>query len=111
MKLTTLAMIVLFSLVGTTSALAEAHVAPTEPAEAAEPEATTTPVAGTDGTSQQMPGKRMKRKCKGHGGMKHGGGRHGKGGHEKHHQVVQRLDLIEARMAKIEAMLESLMRR
>jgi hypothetical protein len=52
-------------------------------------------------------------KCKrgkGKGG-KHGGGQHGKGKHDKHEQVVRRLDMIEARMAKIEAMLESLMRR
>ena len=48
---------------------------------------------------------------KGQGGMKHGGGQHGKKGHEKNRQVVQRLDMIEARMAKIEAMLEILMRR
>ena len=51
-----------------------------------------------------------------HGGGQHGkggqgGGQHGKGGHDKHQQVVQRLDMIEARMAKIEAMLEILMRR
>ena len=48
---------------------------------------------------------------KGQGGMMRGGGQHGKGGHEKDRQVVQRLDMIEARMAKIEAMLEILMRR
>ena len=48
---------------------------------------------------------------KGHGGMKHGGGQHGKGKHDKHDQVVKRLDMIEARLAKIEAMLESLVRR
>jgi hypothetical protein len=66
---------------------------------------------------------------KGHDGKKHGGGQHGKGhgkshggkkqcagkqgdgGHEKHQQVVQRLDMLEARMAKIEAMLEILLRR
>jgi hypothetical protein len=47
----------------------------------------------------------------GHGGMKHGGGQHGKGMHGKHEQVVKRLDMIEARLAKIEAMLESLVRR
>ena len=54
-----------------------------------------------------------KGKCKrgkGQGG-KQGGGQHGKGKHDKHEQVVRRLDMIEARMAKIEAMLESLMRR
>ena len=45
------------------------------------------------------------------GGMMHGGGQHGKGKHEKHEQVVKRLDMIEARLAKIEAMLESLVRR
>jgi hypothetical protein len=43
--------------------------------------------------------------------MKHGGGQHGKGKHQKHEQVVKRLDMIEARLAKIEAMLESLVRR
>jgi len=48
---------------------------------------------------------------KGHDGMKHGGGQHGKGKHQKHEQVVKRLDMIEARLAKIEAMLESLVRR
>lgn len=51
---------------------------------------------------------------KGHGGMKHGHqgkGEHGKGHHDKHAQVVKRLDLIEARLAKIEVMLENLMRR
>jgi hypothetical protein len=44
-------------------------------------------------------------------GSQHGGGKHGKGRHEKHEQVVKRLDLIEARLAKIEAMLEIMMRR
>jgi len=48
---------------------------------------------------------------KGRDGMKHGGGQHGKGKHDKHEQVVKRLDMIEARLAKIEAMLESLVRR
>ena len=43
--------------------------------------------------------------------MGHDGMKHGKGKHEKHAEVVRRLDMIEARMAKIEAMLESLMRR
>lgn len=54
--------------------------------------------------------------CKGgkdHDGMRHAGGKHGKGQgkHGKHAQVVRRLDMIEARLAKMEAMLESLMRR
>ena len=61
-------------------------------------------------------GKGKGKQCKGkhgkdHDGMKHGGGQHGKGKHEKHEQVVKRLDMIEARLAKIEAMLESLVRR
>ncbi len=43
---------------------------------------------------------------KGKGGRAHGGGRHG-----KHDEVVRRLDMIEARIAKIELMLESLMKR
>ena len=62
---------------------------------------------------QQTQGGAKSHKCKrgkGKGG-KHGGGQHGKGKHDKHEQVVRRLDMIEARMAKIEAMLESLMRR
>ena len=50
---------------------------------------------------------------KGMGGMMRGAGckGKGKGQHKKHEQVVRRLDMIEARMAKIEAMLESLMKR
>ena len=48
---------------------------------------------------------------KGHGGMKRGGDQHGKGHDEKHAQVVRRLDMIEVRLAKIEAMIEILMRR
>ena len=48
-------------------------------------------------------------------GMKQGAGCKGKckreGMGKKHAEVVQRLDMIEARMAKIEAMLESLMKR
>jgi hypothetical protein len=81
------------------------------------------------GTSQLMPGKGMMHRGgqhgkgqggmmrgggqhgKGQGGMMHGGGQHGKGGNEKERQVVQRLDMIEARIAKIEAMLETLIRR
>jgi len=68
------------------------------------------------GTSPSMRGMGMAHKGKGQhgkgqGGMMRGGGQHGKGGHEKDRQVVQRLDMIEARMAKIEAMLEILMRR
>ena len=66
--------------------------------------------------SQQMHDMGMMYRGKGQGGMKHkcgkhGGGKQGKGMHAKHDQVVKRLDMIEARMAKIEAMLEILMQR
>jgi hypothetical protein len=51
---------------------------------------------------------------KGGSGMMGQGGGHGMGGHgmmRKHQQVLNRLDLLDARMAKIEAMLERLMLR
>ena len=70
---------------------------------------TETATPANTATSHQMHQMGM-HKGKG-GGMKHGGGQHGKGKHEKHEQVVKRLDMIEARLAKIEAMLESLVRR
>jgi hypothetical protein len=58
-----------------------------------------------------MRGKGMMQNGMGRHGMGHDGMKRGKGKHEKHAEVVRRLDMIEARMAKIEAMLESLMRR
>ena len=39
-----------------------------------------------------------------------GGGHHGKGQHVEQGQVIHRLDMIVARMAKIKAMVEILMR-
>jgi len=77
---------------------------------------TATPTPANPATSHQMHQmggmhKGKGKQGKGHDGMKHGGGQHGKGKHEKHEQVVKRLDMIEARLAKIEAMLESLVRR
>ena len=48
---------------------------------------------------------------KGQGNMRQCGGRHRKGGHDDDREALQRLDMIEARMAKIEAMLEILVRR
>jgi hypothetical protein len=48
---------------------------------------------------------------KGPGCMKQGCGHGGKGQQDRHQQVVRRLDMIEARIAKIEVMLESLMQR
>ena len=47
----------------------------------------------------------------GKGGGKHGAGHKGKGHHDNHDQVARRLDMIEARLAKIEAMLEAVLRR
>ena len=70
------------------------------------------PASGEDAaTHEAMRGRGMKPRghCgheKGKGGRAHGGGRHG-----KHEEVVRRLDMIEARIAKIELMLESLMKR
>jgi hypothetical protein len=49
---------------------------------------------------------------KGHERTSHGGGnRETEGHHGKHDQVVHRLEMIEARMSKIEAMLEILLQR
>jgi len=115
MNSTTLALVVLFSLAGPASVLAEAQAVAETPAEAVASD-TETSTTVNPGTSRPMRGMGMMHKGKGqhgkgHGGMKHGGGHHGDGHHEKHSQVVQRLDMIEARMAKIEAMLEILMRR
>ena len=128
MKCSILAMAILFSMTGSASALAEDQATSEKMAEtvASDTEASTTV---SPGTPQLMPGKGMMhgggqrgkgqggmmrgggQHGKGQGGMMRGGGQHGKGGHEKERQVVQRLDMIEARMAKIEAMLEILMRR
>ena len=71
------------------------------------------PATQTPMHSKHGMGMKHKGKCqhgKGHGGKKHGG-HHDKQKHDKHAEVVHRLDMIEARMAKIEAMLESLLRR
>ena len=126
MKQSILTVVILFGLAGAVSVFA------TEPENSAE---TNTPGSEassvvTSDTSRSMAdmGMRHQGKCKhckshgnkkhgkGHGGMKHGSSHHGKGRHdEEHHdrhaQVVQRLDMIEARLAKIEAMLEILIRR
>ena len=69
------------------------------------------PVSEALSQNKGMMYKRCRHDKKGQGGMKHKGGRGCMGQHEGHQEVVQRLDMIEARMAKIEAMLESLMRR
>ena len=82
-------------------------VSETEPADIQNPDAQM-PMYSMHGM-----GMKHKGKCqhgKGRGGKKHGG-YHDKEKHDKHADVVRRLDMIEARMAKIEAMLESLLRR
>jgi hypothetical protein len=128
MKRSILAMAILFFMAGSASAMAEDQSAPDKTAETGVPdiEASTTVDSGTP---QLRPGRGMMhgggQHGKGQGGMMHGGGQHrqGQGGmmhgasrdkngqHQEHDQVVHRLDMIEARMAKIEAMLEILMRR
>ena len=105
------------------AALAEAAVpaneiveeqAPTPLEEAAA--GTSAPATATPGKPCPMQGMGMMRKGMGHGGhgqgcRKPGCDRHGGKHQDKHAQVVRRLDMIEARIAKIEAMLESLMQR
>jgi hypothetical protein len=115
MKCTTLAVSILLFLSNPASVLAEELAVTDKPSEVVASDIKSPATEGT-GTARQMPGKWMghKGKCQhgnSQGGMRHGGGQHGKGGHDRHRQVVQRLDMIEARLAKIEAMLEILMRR
>ena len=74
------------------------------------------PATATPGKPCPMQGMGMMRKGMGHGGhcpdgRKPGCDRHGGKQHDKHAQVVRRLDMIDARIAKIEAMLERLMQR
>ena len=114
MKQTVLTLTILFSLAGPASLLAEQQAGAEIAPKTAVPDNQTPSTVAPD-ISRPMAGmgKRHKGCChhgKGPGGMKHGAG-HGKGQHNKHAQVVQRLDIIEARLAKIEAMLETLMRR
>ena len=131
MKRAILAVTILFSLSGPVSVLAEEQAALEE-----QTESVTSVTEASISVNPDMPrpmhgkghggmkhggGQRGKghggmkhgggQRGKGHGGMKHGGGQHGKGHDEKHDQVVRRLDMIEVRLAKIEAMIEILMRR
>jgi len=108
MKRSILVLAILCSVTGVAFALAEEQAAPADPVEAitVDREAAT---PETPGMPRMMHGGDQH--GKGQGGMMHGGGRHGKQGGDKHRQVLQRLDMIEARMAKIEAMLEILVRR
>ena len=128
MKPVTLIVLILFSLTGPASTFAEEHTTSEKPAETSDTDttassATTQPPRPAHSKGMMHQGKGPH--GKGHGGMKHGGARqgkghggkkhcskkHGDGGTDKHQQVVQRLDMIEARMAKMEAMLEIMMRR
>jgi hypothetical protein len=68
------------------------------------------PQGGKGGRQEGMMGRRGMMGMM-HGGMGGGMGmRHG-GRHEKHRELIGRLDLLEARMAKIEVMLERLLER
>jgi hypothetical protein len=59
-----------------------------------------------------MHGEGLHQMGMGPGGMKPGCDHRGKGKMAgRHQEVLDRLDMIEARMAKMEAMLESLMKR
>ena len=131
MKRIPLVVIIFFSLAGSMSALAEEQAASEAPLETVVSD-TETSITVDPGVSRPMARMGMKHKgaCK-QGKGQHGKGQHGnkrggmqhRGGHdgneqheeheehEEHDQVVHRLDMIEARMAKIEAMLETLMRR
>lgn len=118
------------------TAAVEAQPEPVDPAPAADTASaakmttsavTQTPAAPAAGTTSAADsgnpcpmhgmGKRMGMGGDGSGmrGMKQGAGCKNKGMSKqkgkRHAEVVQRLDMIEARMAKIEAMLESLMKR
>lgn len=114
MKCSILAVAIMFTMTCSASAMAEEQVALEMPTETVVSDTEASIIVNPE-TTQSIPGKGMRRgggqHGKGLGGMKHGGGQHGKGGHEKDRQLVQRLDMIEARMAKIEAMLEILVRR
>ena len=119
MKPTILSLTILFSLAGPTSALAQQQAGAEIATETGAP-GSETPSSVAPDASPPMAGmgKKHRGTCyhgKGRGGMQHRAG-HGKGHHDKDHQhkhaqVVKRLDMIEARLTKIEAMLETLMRR
>jgi hypothetical protein len=129
MKCTSITVAMMFFLAGPASVLAEAQTLTAEaPAVTTEAPAVTnisaeTVASGTEAATPANPATfhsmhEMGMMHKGQGqhgqgqcGMMHGGGQPGKGKQAKHDQVVQRLDMIEARLAKIEAMLESLVRR
>lgn len=120
MKCTSIIVAMIFSLAGPASVLAEEPTVTTG-AQAisnitSEPVVTETAAPANPSTPCPMHKMGMMHKGKGQQGkggcgMMRGGGPQGKGMQGKHEQVVKRLDMIDARLAKIEAMLESLMRR
>ena len=136
MKHSILAIAIVFSMAGSASALAEEQATPASPAEPVA-SATETPSPDNPETAPVMhdigqygkgqggmmhgggqhgkgQGGMMRgggQHGKGQGGMMHGGGRHEKRGDHDERQLAKRLDMIEARLAKIEAMLEILVRR
>lgn len=79
------------------------------------PEAVTsaaeTASGAASGMARPMRGMGMMHQAQGRHGKGHGDMMQGGGHSDRHAQVVQRLDMIEARLAKIEAMLEILIRR
>lgn len=94
------------ALAGPVTALAEQPSVPGAGAEVAVSDSAV-PVQAEQPQGRHGPGMMHRGKCEHKGGK----GMHGGGHHGKHAEVVQRLDLIEARLAKIELMLESLMKR
>jgi len=107
-------MAILFSITSSASVLAEEQAALEKPVVTVVSESEASSIVNP-GSTRLIPGDGMEygggQRCKGQGGMRHGGGKHGKAGLGKDRELEQRLDMIEARMAKIEAMLEMLIRR
>lgn len=107
MKQKKLSMLMVLALAGPVTALAEQPGVAGTDADAAVPgSAVAEPAQAEAPRGGHGPGMMHRGGC----GHKGGKGMHGGGHHGKHAEVVQRLDLIEARLAKIELMLESLMK-
>jgi len=108
MKLLTPAVAAMFMVLGSSTLFAEERAVMDEPTEAAisSPEA-----SSPDAAQASQAAHRMQHQAR--HGQDHDGGQHckGNGKRGKHDEVIKRLDMIEARMAKIEIMLESLMQR
>ena len=139
MKHTILPAIILLQLTGPASLLAEEHSLSADLTETASPAAAVAATVNSDiprpiyGKCMMNEGAGHRGKCmldegtghgskcmmhggqgkhgKDHGCMKYGGNHEGKGQYDKHDQVTHRLDMIEARISKIEAMLEILLQR